>query len=271
MKAAAFEYARPRTVAEVVALLGSRSDAKVLAGGQTLGPMLNLRLAQPGLVVDITRIAELAAVSEDAESITVGAIVTHAAIEDGGVNDPIGGFLRRVAHGIGYRAVRTRGTIGGSLAHADPAADWLSSLTALGAEVLIAGPQGRRRLPISDLVRGAMESEVAADELITGIRVPKFSPAARYGFHKICRKAGEFADAIGVVVDDPARDYFRAVCGATSGRPLLLEMQAEARARELASEDVLARLRRAGFTGDGYELKLHVVALQRAYREAYAA
>ena len=122
----------------------ARPDAKVLAGGQTLGPMLNLRLAQPALLVDITRIPELAAVSEDADAVTIGATVTHAAIEDGRVPDPTGGFLARVARGIAYRAVRTRGTIGGSLAHADPAADWLSCLAALGAEVVIAGA-GRQR------------------------------------------------------------------------------------------------------------------------------
>ena len=271
MKPAAFEYARPQSVAEAVSLLGSRPDAKVLAGGQTLGPMLNLRLAQPGLVVDITRIAELATVGEDAEAVTIGATVTHAAIEDGRVTDPTRGFLARVARGIGYRAVRTRGTIGGSLAHADPAADWLSCLIALGADVLIAGASGRRRLAISSLVRGAMESEVAADELITGIRVPRFSARARYGFHKICRKAGEFADAIGVVVDDPERAYFRAVCGATSGRPLVMETRTEPKARDLATEDALALLRRADFSGDDYDLKLHAVALHRAYREANAA
>ena len=139
MKPVAFDYARPASVAEALRMLAGNAEAKVLAGGQTLGPMLNLRLAQPALLVDITRIPELAAVTEDADAVTIGATVTHAAIEDGRVTDPTGGFLRRVARGIAYRAVRTRGTIGGSLAHADPAADWLSCLTALGAEVLIAG------------------------------------------------------------------------------------------------------------------------------------
>jgi len=115
-----------------------------------------------------------------------------------------------------------------------------------------------------------MESEIGADELITGVRVPKFSPHARYGFYKICRKAGEFADAIGVVVDDPERDYFRAVCGATNGRPLVLETRTEPRPETLPTEDALALLRRANFIGDIYELKLHAAALQRAWREAYA-
>ena len=250
-------------------LLGTTPDAKVLAGGQTLGPMLNLRLAQPALLVDITRIPELAAVEEDAESVTIGATVTHAAIEDGRVPDPTRGFLARVARGIGYRAVRTRGTVGGSLAHADPAADWLSCLTALGADVLIAGASGRRRLPLSGLMRGAMESELEPDELIVGIRVPKFSPRARFGFHKICRKAGEFADAIGVVVHDPERAYSCAVAGATSGRPLVMEMQAAPGPKTLTSDEARILLKGTSFAGDAYDLTLHAVALQRAHREAY--
>jgi len=271
MKPAPFEYVRPQTVAEAVAMLADRSDAKVLAGGQTLGPMLNLRLAQPALLIDITRIPELAAVDEDTESITIGATVTHAAIEDGRISDPAGGFLARVARGIGYRAVRTRGTIGGSLAHADPAADWLSCLTALGADVLIEGSGGRRRLPLSGLMRGAMESELEPDELITGIRLPKFSARARFGFHKICRKTGEFADAIGVLVDDPESAYFCAVAGATTGRPLVMEMRTAPGPKILTMDEACLLLQRAHFSGDAYDLKLHAVALQRAYREAYAA
>jgi aerobic carbon-monoxide dehydrogenase medium subunit len=271
MKAPAFEYARPRTIGEAVTMLAGGPDAKVLAGGQTLGPMLNLRLAQPALLVDITRIPELAAVTDDAGSITIGAIVTHAAIEDGRAKDPTGGFLRRVARGIGYRAVRTRGTIGGSLAHADPAADWYSCLTALGADVLIEGVRGKRLIPVAQLMRGAMESEVGADELITGIRLPRFSARARYGFHKICRKAGEFADAIGVVVADPERDYFRAVCGATSGPPLVVDTEALRRERGPTVEELAAIMKDQSFGDDAYELKIHAVALHRAFREANAA
>jgi carbon-monoxide dehydrogenase medium subunit len=272
MKPAAFDYVRPRDVAEAVRLLGAEPGAKVLAGGQTLGPMLNLRLAQPALLVDITRIDELAAVREDKDAVTIGALVTHAAIEDGRVPDPTGGFLARIARGIGYRAVRTRGTIGGSLAHADPAADWLSALTALGAEVLIAGNGGTRSLAVAQLVRGAMETELAADELIAAVRIPKFSAAARFGFHKICRKAGEFADAIGVVVRDPGTAFLGAVAGATGGRPLVVETRVPASSPEALTIDrAQSLLEQAQFTGDAYDLKLHAVALKRAHDEACAA
>jgi aerobic carbon-monoxide dehydrogenase medium subunit len=271
MKPAPFEYVRPQTVGEAVRLLAATPDAKVLAGGQTLGPMLNLRLAQPAVLIDIGRIPELAAVTEDRDAITIGATVTHAAIEDGRTKDPTGGFLAQVARGIAYRAVRTRGTIGGSLAHADPAADWLSALTALGAEIEIAGVQSNRRASLPAFVRGAMETELASDELVVGVRIPRFSQQARFGFHKICRKTGEFAEAIGVVVDDPERGYFALVAGATGGKPLVMTATATSRAKGLTVADARQLLEQNGFAGDRHELQLHAVALKNACEKACAA
>jgi len=269
MKPVAFDYARPASVAQVLDLLAAEPHAKVLAGGQTLGPMLNLRLAQPALLVDITRIPGLAAVTEDADAVTIGATVTHAAIEDGRVPDPTGGFLRRVAHGIAYRAVRTRGTVGGSLAHADPAADWLSCLSALGAEVLITGSGGIRRVSAAKLVRGAMETEVAENELLTGVRIPKFSREARFGFHKICRKTGEFADAIGVAVHDPARGATRLATSTAAGAPIIINAHDlhPRSGQPPETADLQQRLVQSGLTGDAYDLKLHTVAVRRALLE----
>jgi aerobic carbon-monoxide dehydrogenase medium subunit len=272
MKPVAFDYARPTSVAEAVCMLAGTPGAKVLAGGQTLGPMLNLRLAQPALLVDITRIPELAAVSEDADAVTIGATVTHAAVEDGRVPDPTGDFLPRVARGIAYRAVRNRGTIGGSLAHADPAADWLSCLTALGAQVIIAGTAGTRRVDLAGFVRGAMETEVGAEELLTAIRIPRFSRAARFGFHKICRKTGEFADAIGVVAHDQEREASTLVASTSVGAPVVMD------ARDLQLDRgklpdttfLQQRLVAAGLAGDTYDLNLHAVAVRRAIAQALA-
>lgn len=264
MKPAAFDYVRPATLPEALALLAEVAEAKVLAGGQTLGPMLNLRLAQPPLLVDITRIAELAEVAEDGDGLWLGAIITHAAIEDGRVKDPTHGFLGKIAAGIGYRAVRTRGTIGGSLAHADPAADWLTLLTALGAELMLARPGGRRRAALGGFVRGAMETVLAADELITSVRIPKFSPRARFGYYKICRKAGDFADAIGAVVDDPERGVRRLVASTLAGAPLSLEVTGADSTAVPEIADLQQRLSEAGFAGDAYETRLRAVVLQRA-------
>jgi aerobic carbon-monoxide dehydrogenase medium subunit len=269
MKPAAFDYVRPSTVAEALTALRSRPGAKVLAGGQTLGPMLNLRLAQPPVLVDITRIPELAQVCEDKDAVTIGATVTHAAIEDGRIPDPTRGFLSRVARGIAYRAVRTRGTIGGSLAHADPSADWLACLTALGAEVVIANGT-TCRVPLPAFVRGAMETELAPEDLVVAVRIPGPSPDTRFGFHKICRKTGEFADAIGVVVANADDGCVCVVAGAMLARPLVARMELPGRAG-MSDDSARAALKAAGFAGDGYELTLHAVTLKRAYDEAIGA
>ena len=183
--------------------------------------------------------------------------------------DPTGGFLRRVAHGIAYRAVRTRGTIGGSLAHADPAADWLSCLSALAAEAEIAGEGGRRRVAVAKLVRGAMETDVSDGELLVAVRILKFSSAARFGFHKICRKTGEFADAIGVAVHEPARKLTRLVASTPAGAPIVIDAPdlAPERGPPPDASDMARRLVAAGLTGDAYEQRLHAVAVRRALQE----
>jgi aerobic carbon-monoxide dehydrogenase medium subunit len=267
MKPVNFDYVRPTTVEEALRLLATAPDAKIIAGGQTLGPMLNLRLVQPALLIDITRIAQLADVQEDADAITLGATVTHASIEDARMPDPTGGFLSMVAHGVAYRAVRTRGTIGGSLAHADPAADWLSCLVALDAQIVLIGPAGEQRVKLASFVRGAMDTTLVADQIILGIRIPKLSRQARCGYHKICRKIGEFAEAIGVAVRDPDLNLSRLVVSTSSGGPIVL-------AADDWSTDTstLQRcLANAGFDGDTYERNLHVVALQRAMRQVLVA
>jgi carbon-monoxide dehydrogenase medium subunit len=274
MKAVAFDYARPRTTAEATELLAQATDAKVIAGGQTLGPMLNLRLAQPDLLIDITRIPELAQVQDDGNSVVFGATVTHAAIEDHRTPDPTHGFLPRVAKGIAYRAVRTRGTVGGSLAHADPAADWLSTFTALGADIVIAHARDQRRVALADFMRAALDTDLGADELVAGVSVPKLSRAARCGYHKICRKTGEFAEAIGVVVYDPDNGVLRLVSGSTQGRPIVIEgarLGVTTLEAGLADRGEVAEALRAASMDDAYELKIHVVAIRRAIEEALAA
>jgi carbon-monoxide dehydrogenase medium subunit len=222
VKPVRFSYMRPTDLAAAVAL-GSRDDVlvKFLAGGQSLGPMLNLRLVQADLLVDITAIAELKRVEETPDSLTIGSCVTHADIEDGRVPDVTGGMLRAVAGGIAYRAVRNRGTIGGSLVHADPAADWISALAALGAEAIVRDARRERRIPVETLMAGVFECNLVPGELLSAIRVPRLSPAARWGYYKSCRKTGEFAHAIGAYLCDPDRSVCRAVIGATGSKPIV--------------------------------------------------
>ena len=185
--------------------------------------------------------------------------------------DPTGGFLAHVARGIAYRAVRTRGTIGGSLAHADPAADWLSCLTALGAQAIIADAAGTRRVNLAAFVRGAMETELSDDELLVAVRVPRFSRSARFGFHKICRKTGEFADAIGVAVHDPERQLTRLAASTAAGPPIVIDARdLLGRGQLPGTAELQERLAQAGLVGDAYDLKLHAVAVRRAIAQVLA-
>ncbi len=275
MKPVAFDYVRPSSLAEAVALLDNGNIAvKVLAGGQTLGPMLNLRLVRPELLVDVTRIPELTRMEEESKSIVLGACTTHAAIEDGRIPDGTRGIMPAVARGIAYRAIRNRGTIGGSLAHADPAADWMTWLTTVDAEVLIFGPSGRRAVPVAAFMTGVFETVMGAGEILEAVRVPKLSAGANCSLYKVCRKTGEFADAIGAILWDPERSLCRLVVGATDSKPIVLENRADLFGgvfepplhsrfdRQVAA----AVLSEHGLTGP-HDLQIHVVALERAIRQ----
>jgi len=277
MKAPAVDYVRPGSLREAVELLAqARVEAQVIAGGQSLVAMMNLRLASPGLLVDIARLPELAAVRDDPNSVTLGACVTHAAIEDDRGPDPSRGLMPRAAATLSYRAIRTRGTIGGSLALSDPAAEWPAVLAALDAEVTLYGPNGRRLLKCTEFATGVFETKLSADEIIEGVRIPKLSAEARWGFIKLCRKTGEFANALAVVVADPERGYSRVVSGATSGAPLVLadasRLVAEARRDgDALRSAVAADLDRASDRHfDEFERNLHTVAALRAVRQVLA-
>jgi carbon-monoxide dehydrogenase medium subunit len=273
MKPAVFEFVRASTLSEATAiLLESDGAARVVAGAQSLGPMLNLRLVQPRLLVDITGIAELTEIEDREDAVTLGACVTTANIEDGRIPGRGLHSLSVVAARIAYRAVRNRGTIGGSICHADPAADWGAALCALGAECVIAGPIGLRRLAIEEFITGAFENALAPGELLQGIRIPRLSAHGRWGYSKLCRKAGEFALAIGAVLDDRERGRFRAVVGATRGRPIVVTSARELRRNDGTGLDEAAVLRlfdRHGIT-ERAARRQHVAVLARALDQASA-
>jgi carbon-monoxide dehydrogenase medium subunit len=247
MKPAPFDLHVPSSLAEAQATLRDPA-ARIMAGGQSLGPMLNLRLARPGRIVPITHLPELGGASETADAITLGACITHAAIADGRTPDLAGGILAKVAENIAYRAVRNRGTIGGSVCHADPAADWPCVLTALGAVALIAGVDGAREMPVADFILGAFRVVLQPGEILRAIRIPRPSAQARWGHVKSCRKPGEFAHAMAaVLIDGPTR---RQVIGATGGRPLLVMGDPEAALRDCGLDAIgrhmqMVTLRRA--------------------------
>ena len=246
MKAPAFDYVQAKDLGDALKLVAQ--GGRAAAGTQSLGPMLNLRVSHPVLIVDIRRLEELRSCNENSEGVTLGACITHAEIEDRRVPDPTGGFMASVAANIAYRAVRNRGTVGGSLAHADPAADWPAALTMLGATAVIAGPDGRREVPVESFATDIFTTVLAADELLVAVRIPKRSPRTRYGYWKFCRKAGEFAQAIGAALHDPETGESRRVVGALNGPARLVDES----------------LSVGEFGEDAYSRQLHAVALKRA-------
>ena len=253
MKPAPFTITRPNDLASATALL-SEDNARPIAGGQSLGPMLNLRAARPTLVVPLDRLEALQGAEDTPEAVTLGAATTHATIADGRTPDIGDAILARIAAGIAYRAVRNRGTIGGSLCHADPAADWLTTLTALGAIILTT----TRAIPLESFVTAPYQTILAPNEIVRAIRIPRPSPTAAWAYHKLCRKPGEFAHAMAAVLLDGAKS--RIAIGATGGPPILLTAEAatpEAAAAALASFPPVER-------------HLHLVAVRRACEAARA-
>lgn len=272
MKPVNFEYARPADLAAASAL-ATREDAmvKFIAGGQSLGPMLNLRLVQPDILVDLSAIEELRRVEEKSTALFIGACITHADIEDGRVPDVTGGAMRSVAAGIAYRAVRNRGTIGGSLVHADPSADWISALAAFGASVVLRRGAQDRRLPVEQLMTGVFECDLKPGEILAGIEVPRLSSNARWGYYKHCRKTGELAHAIGAYIHDPGRGVHRAVIGATGSRPIVFDDAATLfRGKSGGEVDRTVVERKMADSGmaDPIEQQIHFVCLRRAIEHA---
>jgi carbon-monoxide dehydrogenase medium subunit len=275
MKPAAFDYMRAASLRDAAAALAQAGEgAKLVAGCQSLGPILNLRLAQPRLLIDITGVPELLRVETTADAVIIGACITTADIEDRRVADRGVPMLPAVAAGIAYRAVRNRGTLGGSLCHADPAADWTAALCALGAECVVTDGERTRRVALDRFMRGPFEVALGSDELLEAVRIPHVGARARWGYYKVCRKAGEFALAIGAVLRDPERDVFRAVIGATQGKPIVV-----ADARELFGNGLLhgapaldevraARLLEDNGIDDPIARTLHLTALRRAAARA---
>lgn len=276
MKPVNFEYVRPSDLTGALTCLkDSVGVVKMIAGGQSLGPMLNMRLVQPDLVVDIAGLQELHQVEELDDCLVVGGCVTHADVEDMRLPDVTRGAMPYVARGIAYRAVRNRGTLGGSLTHADPAADWISILTALGASVTLRDACGERTVAVEEYMVGALEADLREGEILVAIRIPKLGASARWGYFKTCRKTGEFAQAIGAVVSDPEHERCRVVIGATEGPPIVLDDAGWSRcdnagdwgsaifgaaATVHALDDRLA---------DPIERQVHVVAVRRAVEQAF--
>lgn len=263
MKPIKFNFFRAASIKEAIDILASHDgDARLLAGGQSLVPMLNLRLARPAAVVDISALDELKTIEISPDIISIGALVTHATLERAPHQGVTFDLLRKVAGGIAYRGIRNRGTIGGSIAHCDPAADWLSCASALKASIQIAGPTGTRQMPVMDFVVGSFTTALEPGEMLTRIDLPLLSNSARWGYYKHCRKIGEFAEAIGCVIADDQRPLHRIVAGALPSAPALLFDGGWP--ASLALADLRTVIRASAPDIDDTYLHFHAAAVMRA-------
>ena len=277
MKPAPLTYIRAESTAGAIELMqSSEGVSKYVAGGQTLGPMINLRLTQPDALIDISAIPEMRKVTEAAGDVRLGAAIRHAEIEDGKTADPSQGLMVRAARTLAYRAVRNRGTIGGSLAHADPAAEWPTIFSALEARVHVTGASGERIVPIGEFLVGYLASALEEHDIVTAISVPRLPKGSRTGFRKFCRKSGEFAHSLAAVVL-AGKQTNRVVLGSAIGKPILLNAVAAIAGsaggwRDGMDEElrraVAHDLKAAGAELDDYEAHLHATIVSRAVEEA---
>ena len=276
MKPAPFDYICPDGVADAIAALNQRGKtASLLAGGQSLLVLLSLRVAQVDLLVDIGRIEELKRVAETPTHVFLGAAITHAMIEDAAVPDPSLGLMPRVASAIAYRAIRHHGTIGGSVAFADPASDWPACLMALDASVKIRGPAGDRREAVADFVQDMYTTTLMQGEIILGFEIPRLPAGARWGTAKVTRKSGAFALSMAFVVEGGDRPT-RVILGATSSRAQVLPAVAGYLSKHTQIDEVELRAAIDGDLdsvdpkADGYQRRAHAATILRAVREARA-
>ena len=224
MKPAAFNYVRPASMDAALALLGEHTDAVVLAGGQSLLPMLNMRLLAPSHVVDITALPELTEVSVQDGRLRMGALLRHCELASSQLIAEAAPLLRDAAHHIGHPAIRNRGTIGGSLALADPAAELPACLLALGGRVEIVGVDGKREVEAADFFTGTFETALRPGEILRAVEVPVIDPGYRSDFSELARRHGDYAlaglAAHGRIDDGRVRDLRLAFFGA-SDKPVL--------------------------------------------------
>ena len=193
MYPAAFEYHAPGSVQEALGLLGKLDDAKILAGGHSLVPMMKLRLAQPKHLIDLRKVPGLSGIKEDGSTIAIGAMTTHWDVESSKLLQAKCPVVSDTAKIIGDPAVRNKGTIGGSLAHADPAADMPATVIALGAEFVCQGAKNKRTVKVDDWFQGLMATALGEDELLVEIRVPVLAAGTGSAYMKFAHPASRFA------------------------------------------------------------------------------
>src|SRR5215471_19632169 len=202
MKLPAFDYACPTTLREAVQLLASRDDARALAGGQSLVPMLAFRLVQPALLVDLRKLADLRGINVMESGVRLGAMVRWREIEDDGRLATAHPLLKAAISHVAHYQIRNRGTVGGSIAHADPAAEMPGIAMTCDAEIAVAGKSGARVIQAADFFQGALTTALTPDEIIVEVRLPPWPAGRRWGFQEFARRRGDFAMAAAAVFYD---------------------------------------------------------------------
>jgi carbon-monoxide dehydrogenase medium subunit len=202
MKPSAFEYYTPTSLDECVGLLVEHADdePKLIAGGQSLVPLMNLRMARPEVLIDLNRLPDLAYIREEGGTLAIGALTRYADVEDSALIAERLPMLIRATAEVGYVAVRSRGTIGGAIAHADPVAEWPCLMLTLDAEMVAIGPDGRRTIAAADFFAGIFTTALEPTEVLTEIRIPLRREPGAWGFQEFARKAGDYA-VVAVAVD----------------------------------------------------------------------
>ena len=286
MKPAPFSYYRTRSVPETVAMLAELGDgAKILAGGQSLVPMMNFRLARPSALVDVTRIPGLEYLRAGPDGLRIGALTRHRTVElcrDPAVLDGFG-VLPRSARWIGHYPIRARGTFGGSIAHADPAAEWCLLAVLLDANVVLAGPSGARCVPAGEFFDGFYTTSAEPDEMVTELHFPR--PARRAALTEFAQRQGDFAVVAAAVSVDlreaapQACHAVRVVLGGVGPLPFVVDTsglagQPAAPATWRAAGELAAAQIDPPADGHGsaaYRRKLAATLVERALMDAGAA
>jgi aerobic carbon-monoxide dehydrogenase medium subunit len=221
MKPAPFRYHRPQSVAETLTLLAEfGAEAKLIAGGQSLGPMMNMRLAQPAELIDLNALSGLDGIQDHPDSLEIGALARHHAVASSPIVRKHCPLLAEAAQTIGHYAIRSRGTLGGSLAHADPAAQLPLVAVTLGAEIAVAGPRGERRLGAGEFFVSLLTTALEPDELLVSVRFPKAAPGERHAYLQFSRRQGDFA--LVAVAATLNSKQLRVGIGGAEDRPILL-------------------------------------------------
>lgn len=227
MKPASFKYFRPASVSEALVLLSeNQDDCKLLAGGQSLVPAMNFRLLRPSILIDINQLKELSSIQATGQSVSIGALTRHAAFHRNIVAGPLGHLLTKVVQHIAHFPIRQRGTFGGSLAHADPAAEWCLVATALGAQIVAKSSRGERIIQSHEFFKGTFTTTLAADEILSEIRLPMMADDWRTGFNEFSRRAGDFALAMALAalrIESGVIKEARLGIGGVSDRAIRLE------------------------------------------------